>query len=146
MDRQTLLELWDGSWDGDIWFAPWTKALAGLTPQQATWKPGPGRHSIWQNVSHVAFWREYSTALVHNLPKPSKEDVERRNFEEPAAVTVPAWDAAKKRLEETHHQVRSVIADPTLPLDRVKYHLAHDAYHLGQIMQTRAMQGLDPVM
>lgn len=61
-------------------------------------------------------------------------------------MSASAWEVAKKRLEETHHQVRSVIADPMLPLDRVKYHLAHDAYHLGQIMQTRALQGLGPVM
>ena len=43
-------------------------------------------------------------------------------------------------------QIRSAIADPALPLDRVKYHLAHDAYHLGQVMQTRGMQGLDPIL
>ncbi len=145
MDRETLLKLWTDSWEGDIWIAPWAKALAGLTPQQAAFKPTPQRHSIWQNVNHVAFWREYSLDLAAGKPKPSDAERDRRNFEEPPAATAAAWDAARKRLADTHKRVRDAIANPAVPLDRLRYHLAHDAYHLGQIMYLRALQGLPPI-
>ena len=146
MTRQAFLELWNVSWDGEGWFTPWTRALDGLTPEMASSRPAPGRHSIWQIVNHVIFWREFTLAVVRKEPKPDKDEVERRNFEEPMALSREAWDAARRRLEETHRQIAGLIVDPALPLDRVQHHLAHDAYHLGQIMQTRALLGLEPVI
>jgi hypothetical protein len=146
MNRDTLLELWNGTWDGDIWFTPWAKAIEGLTPGQAAAEPAPGRHSIWQNVNHVTFWREVTLAMVRNQPRPDKDELERRNFEKPTALSQQAWDAARRRLEESHRQIAAVIANPALPLDRAQHHLSHDAYHLGQVMLTRAILGLPPVV
>lgn len=146
MDRRTFLELWNSSWDGDGWFTPWNKAVAGLTPEQAAWKPAPGRHSIWQNVNHVSFWREYGFATLDGRPKPSAADVEKGNFEEPGRPTVEAWNAARQRLEASHKRVGQIIADESQPLDRFQHHLAHDAYHLGQVMLVRGILGLPPVV
>ena len=42
--------------------------------------------------------------------------------------------------------MRYTLADSNTPLDRLKYHLAHDAYHLGQIMQLRGLQGLQAIV
>jgi len=141
-ERESLLELWDGSWDGDIWFAPWHAALDGLTPQQATWRPQPGAHSIWQLVHHVIFWRDVTLAMLANRPRPDAAERERRNFEEPAEITPEAWSATRNALERSHQAIRAAIADETNPLERLRHHLPHDANHLGQVLYLRRLLGL----
>ena len=59
MQRDELLKLWNDAWTEGLWAAAWGKAIDDLTPAQATWTPAPGRHSIWQIVNHVIFWREH---------------------------------------------------------------------------------------
>lgn len=149
MDRDALLKLWDAWWEGDIWIAPWSGALAGLTAEQAAWRPtgrdGSPRHSIWQNVTHVVFWRSVTLDMLAGRGRPTEAQARERQFAEPAAVTEAAWAAAREELAESHRRMRAVIADPAMDLERPRYHLAHDAYHLGQIMYVRAMLGLSPV-
>lgn len=145
MDRALLLKLWDESWDAGIWIAPWSKAIANLTPAQAAWTPGPGRHSIWQNVNHVSIWREYTLTQVDGRPGPTREQTERENFLQPATPGAPAWERAVQRLRDSHTAIRAAIAAPNISLERLPYHLGHDCYHLGQIMLLRAMQGLAPI-
>jgi hypothetical protein len=144
MDRAAYLQLWDDWWEGDIWIAPWSKAVAGLTAAQASWSPAPGRHSIWQNVSHVTFWRNYTLNVLAGKPKPPSAEVERDNFAAPSgkAATEDAWAKAREALADSHRRMRAAIADAAQPMERLKHHLPHDAYHLGQIMYVRALQGL----
>jgi hypothetical protein len=139
-----LLRMWDESWDTGLWAASWSSAVGGLTAAQAAWKP-EGRHSLWQNVNHVSVWREVTLSKQGLFAVREKKEIERLNFEEPPAITEPAWEAAKARLKHTHDAIRALITEPTKDAERAYYHLAHDQYHLGQIMQLRAMQGLPPL-
>jgi hypothetical protein len=145
VDRESLLKLWDESWSDGIWFGSWTRATTGLSAEQAAWHPKPGLHSIHQLVEHINFWRENTLGALAGLPKPEADEIGRRNFPEPAVVSEEAWRAVRERLEQTHRRVRDAIADEGQPVDRLRYHLAHDANHLGQILYLRRMQGLDPV-
>ncbi len=144
-DRAELLKMWDESWDGGIWFGPWSLALAGLTPTQAAWQPQPGKHAIWQIVAHVVFWREATFALLAGRPAPGADEVARLNFPAPAAVTEEAWRAVRARLEDSQRRMREAIADPAQPLERPRYHLVHDANHLGQILYLRSLLDLTPI-
>jgi len=146
MTRQELQELWRASWDGEGWIATWKGAVADLTAAQAAWKPASGRHSIWQNVNHVIFWRGFTTCIAQGRTKPTQEQTEQMNFSEPAQATDPAWRQALADLEKSHREIEAIIADPAKSIDRVKHHLSHDAYHLGQIMLLRALQGLQPLV
>jgi hypothetical protein len=145
MDRQSLLKLWDESWDEGIWIAPWSKAIGDLSIEQACWSPAAGRHCIWQIVNHVCIWREYTLSLLDGRPGPSREQVERENFAMAAGRTVAEWRGTIDRLRTTHDAVRVAIAYPGSSLERLQYHLGHDCYHLGQIMYLRAMQGMGPI-
>jgi hypothetical protein len=142
MERDSLLKLWDESWEDGIWFGSWSRALANLTPAQAAWQPKPGKHSIWQLVNHVVFWREVTVDLLAGRPRPSRAESERRNFEASAEPTAAAWDAARAALERSHRAIREAIADERHPLDRLRYHLAHDANHLGQMLYLRSLMDL----
>ncbi len=143
-DATMLLRLWDESWDAGIWIPSWSSATADLSPEQAAWKPAPQRHSIWQVVHHICIWREYSLTKIDGRPGPAPADVEARNFEEsPVSPTAQAWNDTRARLKRTHDDLRALIAASSAsPHERLHYHLPHDAYHLGQIMQSRAMQGM----
>lgn len=144
MDREVLLALWDESWTEGTWFGSWSRALAGLTPAQAAWRPQPNAHSIWQLVAHVTFWREISLATLAGEPRPSAEDIARRNFPEPAATTDAAWSATRSALEASQRAIHDAIANGSEP-QRLRYHLVHDANHLGQILYIRSLMGLPTV-
>jgi len=146
MDRASLLKLWDESWKDGIWIAPWSKAVADLTPRQAAWRPKKGRHSIWQNVVHVCFWREYTLMKLAGKPPLTREQIIAAEFAEPKSPTAAEWRKTVRRLKKSHDDMRRAIARPRGSLARLQYHLPHDCYHLGQIMYLRALQGFKKVV
>ena len=147
MKRDDLLAMWAASWNGDIWIASWEKALAGLTAEQALWSPSAQAHCIWQLVRHVIFWRDVTLAYVRGEQgRPSDERLEREQFHCPAKPDSDAWQALQLELRASHEALQAVLADESQPDERVRYHLAHDSYHLGQIMYLRRLQGFDVVM
>lgn len=145
MDRTELAKLWDEAQNTGLWCAPWSKAFADLSAADAAWKPAPQRHSIWQMVHHVVFWREVAVARSAGGPRPPEDETERRNFEEPAGASEAAWRAAQERFAGSHSQVRETILSPAHSLDVLKYVLPHDQYHLGQVMLVRALLGKAPI-
>jgi hypothetical protein len=150
MDRELMLKLWDEQTKEGLWAAGWERALGGLSAQQAAWRPPPTgvsgeRHSIWQNVHHVTFWLGVGLKRALRGEGPSKEEVLVRNFEAPAEVSDAAWHRAVDRLRQVRADVRAAIADASVNAERWPYMLAHDSYHLGQIMMLRGMQGMQPV-
>lgn len=148
MDRQELARWWDEAARDGVWWAPWSRAVEGLTAEQAAWKPAPRRHSIWELVSHMTFWREYITYRNQGGAPSSQAEVDRQNWQEPAEITEEAWQAARERFAASHTRVRALLADPNAPappkpeLDP-RYFLFHDSYHVGQIMYIRALLGLE---
>ncbi len=145
MKQATVAAWWDEAWTEGLWAAPWGKAVEGLTAKQAAWTPGAGRHSIWQIVNHMIFWREYTLRILAGEPKPSPEERERLNFPAPEQVTEEAWKATREKFAKSQWAIRDALSDDKTPLDRVPYHIPHDSYHVGQIMLLRAMQGMPPI-
>lgn len=154
MERESLLRLWDELWESGLWAGSFSKAIEDLTPQQAAWKPDvpageqARRHSIWQILHHIMYWREVAVRRTMGGPPPSEEETASRNFDapsEPGEVTSGNWRITREKFGESHRLVRGAIADMSLSIERIPYVLAHDCYHLGQIMQLRAMQGMKPV-
>lgn len=142
MLHQTLAEWWNEAWQKGIWAAPWSKAVEGLTPQQAAWKPAAQRHSIWQIVNHIVFWREDAVARLDGHSAPAEEEIARLNFADPPQITDAAWQAARQRLQRSQEAVAAALSQANHPLDRLRFLLPHDCYHFGQIMLLRALQGL----
>ena len=95
-------------------------------------------------VNHMIFWREYHLRAMKG-DKPKDAERERRNWESPADPTDEEWEATKARFENTQQRAREAMADAGSPLDRLKYFLPHDSYHVGQIMYLRAMQGMKAI-
>jgi len=144
MERESLVTMWEEAWAEGLWAAPWSKAVDGLTPEQVTWKPQPERHSIWQIVHHILFWREYTFRRLAG-ERPEQAEVDRRNWEEPVEVSAAAWEATRRRFAESHQKIVRTLRGAENRLSRFAYHLPHDNYHVGQIMYLRAMLGLAPI-
>lgn len=161
MDRDSLLEQWDQLWKEGLWTAPLSAALEDLTPRQAAWRPevglpdwqhsadeSGGRHSIWQIVNHMLFWREVALRRAAGGPGPGEQEVASRNWdapEGPMEATEANWSRTLQQLADSQQQVRSALQNPGVPLDRLAKILPHDCYHLGQIMMLRGMMGLKPI-
>lgn len=156
MERQMLLNQWDELWRSGLWAAPLSKAVEDLTPKQAAWKPDVDSlggenarvHSIWQHVNHMLFWREVALRRTMGGPSPNEHEVASRNWdapEGPLEVTESNWSRTCQQLADSQQQVHGALADPNAPIERLQYLIAHDCYHLGQIMMVRGMMGLKAI-
>lgn len=137
-----------------LWAHSMLDALEGLTAKQAVWKaagPQPhGAHSIWEIVQHVTYWKGF---LVQRLDgKTTKfSDEESWVVEETGEE---AWAKAIARLKRTHNALMRRLREKKLDLDKpfpgekmptgeaLYGVLAHDCYHIGQILTLRQIQGI----
>ena len=146
--RELVNRWWSEAWTEGLWAASWPKALEGLTPEQAAWRP-PGvagkRHSIWQLVLHMVFWRESWLRRAATGQKPSEQELATCNFPEIKEVSQRAWDEALARFGSTQDRTAAALKELDPKNDPITYYLPHDCYHMGQIMYLRAMQGLAPI-
>ncbi|HZN36453.1 MAG TPA: DinB family protein [Pirellulaceae bacterium] len=147
-DRQLITAWWSAAWTDGLWAAAWSKSIDGLTAEQAAWKP-PGvagqRHSIWQLVLHLIFWRESWLRRLATGQKPTPDETARLNFPEIADRSEAAWAEARRRLADTQQQIAAALASVNPDADLLMHFLPHDCYHFGQINYLRAMQGLPPI-
>ena len=147
MRRDDLRDMWKVWWDGDIWIASWEKGLAGITAEQALWTPAPNAHCIWQLIRHVIFWRDVTLSYLRDGDgRPSEERLESEHFGCPRGPDGAAWAALQAELRASHDALYEVLADESQSDERLRHHLAHDSYHLGQIMYLRRLHGFDVVM
>lgn len=133
------------AFEGDAWHGPsLTEILDGVTAIEASRRPFPRAHSIWEIVFHLSTWRrvvrerlegEIITDLTADQDWPPMTD-----------STGPAWKIALQEL----HVGQGVLRDKILNLDDARLQdtvagmdysvyvmlhgvIQHDLYHAGQI-------------
>ncbi|WNB93806.1 DinB family protein [Bacillus sp. NEB1478] len=147
-----LLNVLDSTFDKESWYAPLRHAIEGITAEQASWRPvGETSKSIWENVNHLIYYKE---RLVANL-----EGSEWKNHlsgDENFYLTEPSdqdkeWEKVVERAENIHRSLRQKLSSISVEeldnnsLERKLLDIfLHDAYHTGQIIQIRKMQGSWP--
>src|SRR5260370_39275180 len=53
-----VLSLLNEAYEKRTWHGPNLKqSLRGVTARQAAWRPGRGRHNIWEVAVHAAYWK-----------------------------------------------------------------------------------------
>ena len=141
-----LLALLEESYEKKAWHGPnLRQSLKGLTAKQAAWRPGPGRHNIWELTVHAAYWK-YAVRRRTEGGKRGSFALKGSNFftrPEKGKLNEKAWRADKELLEREHVALRESIAkamahSPSRKLLRMFYGVAfHDVYHAGQIRLLR---------
>ena len=142
-----LLEMLGQAFDQRGWHGTTLRgSLRGVTAAQALWRPGRGRHNIWELAVHAAYWKY---AVRRRLAGDAIGSFGRKPSNWPAVATTPdarAWKEDIRLLEAEHRLLREVVR--TLPPARLDAHspqgvwtnaeeihgvAAHDLYHTGQI-------------
>lgn len=148
-----LLDVFDQAFSGASWHGtPLWGSVRGVTAQEALWRPGRGRHNIWEIVLHTAYWKcMVRRRLVRDptiaFPRPGT------NWPGlPNRTTAATWNRDRQLLKREHEGLRRVIArfDATR-LGRRGWRskwrnaqdiygiASHDLYHAGQIQLLRRL-------
>jgi len=146
--EELILVLLDEGYEKKTWHGPNLKqAIKGVTAEQAAWRPGPGRHNIWEEALHAAYWK-YTVRSRIEGGKHGSFALKGSNFfarPEKGELNDKAWGADKALLEREHRALRATI-EKVLQTPRASkllpsmYGIAlHDVYHAGQIRLLRRL-------
>lgn len=141
--RGVLLEQLKTTHNEKDWFVPANVAVEGLTAEQASWTDKSGNHSVGQLANHLVFWNTEQLAKFKGEPEPKFSGDNNETFNnfdaKKWAETVKqlddvmtAWEKAVEQADDAKlAQWSSAIA-----------HIgAHNAYHIGQMIYIRRLQG-----
>jgi len=148
-DNVILLALLDEAYQRKTWHGPnLRQSLKGLSARHAAWRPGPGRHNIWEETLHAAYWK-YAVRRRLEGGKRGAFVLKGHNFfprPEKGKATEAAWRADQEILETQHlallDTVAKILQSPVSEKNlRMIYGVAfHDVYHAGQIRLLRRLQ------
>lgn len=134
---------WRKTWHGpNLW-----QAIKGVKAAQAAWRPAPGRHNIWEEALHAAYWK-YAARRVLEGSKRGSFALKGSNFftrPQPHQLTEAAWRKDKTILQNEHIALRAAISKAlknpiTHKTRRMLWGVAfHDIYHAGQIRLLRRL-------
>jgi hypothetical protein len=143
-----VLALLDEAYEKKTWHGPNLKqSIKGITAKQAAWRPGPGRHNIWEVTLHAAYWK-YAVRRRIEGGKRGSFVLKGSNFfarPEKGKLNEAAWSADKKLLEREHRALHVAVAKVLRTARAAKllpqlYGVAfHDIYHAGQIRLLRRL-------
>ena len=67
--KSILLEQLRSTHNNKEWFVDGATAIAGLTPEQASWRDGKGNHSAGQLTYHLVFWNRRTLTRLKGEPE-----------------------------------------------------------------------------
>ncbi len=130
---------------GDPWTdVPLVGLLDGLTHENASARPIPGAHSIWEIVLHLGTTQELIVDLVRGVSRPYEPGDEWPPVGEP---TEEAWTATVKQFRAGEAEVRRVVSEGvkaeqldapfreggSSAYNNLHGYVQHAVYHGGQI-------------
>jgi uncharacterized damage-inducible protein DinB len=133
------------------WFVPVNTAVAGLTPEQARWipksegpkNPAPEDHSVGMIAYHLLYWNAAALAQLkgEKVPPPTSDNTETFN-----RFDASNWPDTVKKLDENLTAIEQVVeaaddAKIAAIATTVAHIGTHNAYHTGQIIMIRKLQG-----
>jgi hypothetical protein len=149
MNDDVILALLDEGYSKKTWHGPnLRQSLKGVTARQAAWRPGAGRHNIWELTLHAAYWKYAVRRRLEGGKRGSFVLKGSNFFPRPAdgKATEAAWRTDKELLEKEHRAMVETIGK-ALGSPQAKKKLGmlygvalHDVYHAGQIRLLRRLQ------
>ena len=149
MNKDWILALVDEGYSRKTWHGPnLRQSLKGVTVKQAAWRPGSGRHNIWELTLHLAYWK-YAVRRRLAGGKRGSFVLKGSNFfprPEKGKATEAAWRSDQELLEKEHRAMVEAIGRVLKSPQRQEklgmlYGVAlHDVYHAGQIRLLRRLQ------
>lgn len=139
-----------------FWFTSFLPAVEGLTADQAACVPAARFNSVWGITLHLILCQRYALNLLRgNRIDPAEFFAEGAWPPVKQPESEAAWQRAKEDLLAVNQALAECVAEiPNAALEeevapgqfkRYQYiqgHLAHNSYHLCEIVSTRHMLGL----
>lgn len=146
-----LLGLIDEAFDKRAWHGTNLRgALRGIDARQASWRPGTGRHNIWELALHAAYWKYAVRRRLTGEKRGAFGEKGSDWFVRPAEGE--SWEHDMAHLVREHRLLRDEVAklrDQDLPrrvgtsrwthAAMVRGIASHDLYHAGQIQVLKRM-------
>ena len=135
----------DKGFYGNAWHGPaLEEVLDGILPEQASVRPIPNAHTIWEIVLHLATWRR---VVCRRLEGERVDDVPPEEDWPPISdAGEEGWAAARQALRDEQSLLHTAIAafgderlDDEVPGFGYSFYtmlhglINHDLYHAGQI-------------
>ncbi|SDM52231.1 DinB superfamily protein [Fictibacillus solisalsi] len=147
-----LLNVLDTTYDKESWYAPFKDAISGITAEQASWRPpGEATKSIWENVNHLIYYKERTAARMVGREWTNNLDGDETFLLTERSSDEQEWKNVVERAEAAQQGLRHALSETSAEdLDKDSLEaklldiLMHDAYHTGQILLIRKMQGSWP--
>jgi uncharacterized damage-inducible protein DinB len=141
--RTILLEQLRTTHNEKDWFVPIDVAVEGITAEQASWKDGSGNHSVGQLTNHLLFWNRRELAKFKGEPE---EKFSGNNDETFTNFDSKKWNDMAKQLDQVMTELEKLVEtvdDKKLQAwaSEIAHIGTHNAYHVGQIIFVRKLQG-----
>ena len=132
------------------WFVPLNTAVEGVTPDQAKWiphserpNPAPADHSIGMIANHILFWNAQALARMKDAHAPQYNGSNDETFNKWDAAS---WATTVTKLDQVLTDLETFVAsadEATLQRNasQIAHINTHNAYHTGQIIEIRKLQG-----
>ena len=144
-----LLSILEQAYDHHSWHGTNLRgSLRGVSPRRAAWRPGRGRHNIWELVVHAAYWKYAAGRRIAGTPRGAFPFQGSDWFRRPQVgeATERAWRADVAVLDNMHQLLCGAVSSIS-PAALYRAHrgssessfslitgaAAHDLYHAGQI-------------
>jgi len=152
MTKDDLLEQFNTCFDTNGWFVATKNAIAGVTAEQAAWKPEGADNSIHEIINHLNF---YNNAYLQRFKAIDFEYSTNDNDETFDRGEAATWGEEALRFEAIMNEWREAIesADAAKfdelapPRNEISWAEligsinTHNAHHGGQIVLLRKLQG-----
>jgi len=149
--RSILLSQLRSTHSKEEWFVPVNIAVANLTPEQAKWipksegpnNPAPADHSVGMIANHLYFWNAQSLAGMKGEKGAAIPSDNKETFNE---FDAKSWPSTAQKLDQVLTELEHLVetaSDEQLAkwADGIAHISAHNAYHVGQIIYIRKLQG-----
>ena len=141
--RGVLLQQLHSTHDKEEWFVPLNVAVADLTAAQAKWAPPGGGHSVGQLAYHLWYW---DTRALQRIKGEKLLAYDGNNNETFSDFNAAQWSDLQKKLDAVMKDWETTVEgadEATLEKNAalIAHIGTHNAYHIGQILYVRKLEG-----
>ncbi len=141
-----LIDILEQGYQLKTWHGPnLRQSLRGVPAKMAAWRPGVGRHNIWEIAVHAAYWKYTARRRLLGEKRGVFALKGSNFFPRPEEFSEKAWRADLALLEAEHRKLRVAVAEVLgvkmgQAQERLIFGVAfHDVYHAGQIRLLRRL-------
>lgn len=141
--KNHLLEQFDATFDKKNWFVSLRDAVRDLTDQQARQKIQPNLNSSYELVTHLIFWNERYLYKVRGQQLPEVHNNEETFHSENQLHFDELMAKADRVFSEWQEELNKGLPTDAKTdwISTVGHINLHNAYHIGQIVILRKLQG-----